>query len=44
MNKYKLCTNIKNETYEKLKALSIKENLNMGQLIDYMTSKQKYIR
>lgn len=44
MNKIQLATQIKIETKEKLKKLKNQSGLNIGQLIDLMTSKQKYIK
>jgi hypothetical protein len=44
MNKIQLATQIKLETKEKLKKLKSQSGLNIGQLIDLMTNKQKYIK
>lgn len=44
MNKIQIATQIKIETKEKLKKLKNQSGLNMGQIIDLMTSKQKYIK
>ena len=43
MNKKQITTIIKLETYEKLNKLKKESRLNIGQLIDFMTSKQKLI-
>ena len=44
MNKIQLATQIKLETREKLKKLKGQSGLTIGQLIDLMTRKQKYIK
>lgn len=44
MNKIQLATQVKIETKEKLKKLKKQSGLNIGQLIDLMTSKQKYVK
>lgn len=43
MNKKQITTIIKLETYEKLNKLKKESRLNIGQLIDLMTSKQKVV-
>jgi hypothetical protein len=44
MNKIQLATTVKIETREKLEKLKGQSGLTMGQLIDLMTNKQKYIK
>lgn len=44
MNKIQLATQIKTETREKLEKLKGQSGLTIGQIIDLMTSKQKYIK
>ena len=44
MNKKQITTNLKPETHDKLKVLSKQSGLSIGQLIDYMTKKQKLVR
>ena len=43
MNKKQITTIIKLETYEKLNNLKKESRLNIGQLIDLMTKKQKLV-